>query len=61
MKYVTGVFVLGVFLALIGQVGSMDYADAVKEERYKCEMINNGSWGADYETRQHCKKIGGVK
>jgi hypothetical protein len=54
MKYVTGVFVLG-FLALMGQVGSMDYADAVKEERYKCEMINNGSWGADYETRQRCK------
>jgi hypothetical protein len=40
------------FLAIIGLVGSIDYADALAEEVLYCEMVEAGHW-PDYKELGH--------
>lgn len=59
MKLFFGFCLVVIVFALIGAVGAMDQQDAIDYEARKCELINKGLWGADYETRQRCTLIKG--
>lgn len=40
-------FYLGVILAALIGVGSMDFEDQLKQQDLYCEMVSSGAWG-DY-------------
>lgn len=45
-----------VFIAAVGLVGSMDYADELRAAVHYCDMVKSGAW-PDYEnTAQHCAR-----
>ena len=46
------------FLAIVGLVGSIDYADELAEEMLYCEMVQAGHW-PDYRSvgPEYCESV----
>jgi len=50
--------VVAFFMAIVGLVGSIDYADEVAEEMLYCEMVGAGHW-PDYRSvgPEYCESV----